>query len=97
MPLVLHPTWRGRVKSTWFQSADSMRAVASFAVERAWTGSGVRIYRWPCGTCCVVRVHSREDRVLLRDCDSCLLMTCTRGITLAHVVDTLRWAARRQL
>lgn len=92
----LVPAWKSNLKLRVWPADIEVAELASHIVERAWRGPGVRVFRWPCGACLVVRVDSREDRVLQRDCMPCLFMTATRGVELSDVLADLRWAKRHR-
>ena len=84
------PKWVERLAMVYPPHFDLAR-LANTAAERAWTGRGVRIFMWPCGSAMVVRVTSAADTKLLTECLPQLVGTWTRGATLRHVLDDLRW------
>jgi len=67
--------------------------VADFVVERASLGTGVRVYRWPCGTVAIVTRDGREDLLLDASCALHLLGTYASGSTVADVRADLACAA----
>jgi hypothetical protein len=80
-----------------FRPGVDVRVVANTICERGWKGTGVRVFRWPCGTVSVVTVGARGDVLLLRESLPQLFATYVRdangvGPKLVDVIHALNWA-----
>jgi len=94
------PIPRGKgIKARVYAPGSKPELIATYICERGWTGRGVRVFRWPCGTLAVVPIGTPSDASLLSICLDALFATYARrtvmggGPLYLDVLDDVRCAA----